>query len=325
MAIFTLSRFDMVFNSYQLFNHRPLYAEPYSPPMPPGYRSQVWTATEVSFAQGFLSANQRIVLKGVDFVVTTPTEATPFDLTGGTLASYDLFAGMGGNYAGLLVTGMAAPAAEFWTLTKAADWHAILVLAAAGDDTMTGQGMDDFIEGWGGSDTIVGGLGNDQLWGNGGRDFLYGGDGDDVIVGNDWAAGGSSTLWDECWGGTGDDMIFTGGYGSGYLVGEAGVDRMWGAGQSDVLEGGTGADYMAGGGGQDVFRVKADDMVAGEIDTVLDFQDGVDFIQLAPGTAYSLTDTAYGAFLTVAVAGGVWGMILQYTAAAQVADQIYLA
>jgi hypothetical protein len=78
------------------------------------------------------------------------------------------------------------------------------MVAAAGDDVITGTEEDDFIEGWSGSDYITGAAGNDRIWGNTGSDFLYGGADNDILVGNDWAPGGFSMLWAQCWGGAGD-------------------------------------------------------------------------------------------------------------------------
>jgi len=313
------------YNSYQLFSHQTAYDRRSTPPTSPGFSSEEWSASRIYRASGFRSANSSIELRGSEMEVTEPSETSSFNLTSGTLTGFLASSGMGGAYFSTEITGISLSAADFWTLTQASAWHDIYVLAAAGDDVMTGHYLHDFIEGFDGNDVINGLEGDDSLWGNDGRDFLYGGLGNDILVGNDWSPGASSDLWNECWGGEGDDLVFTGGYGSGYLVGDGGVDRLWGAGQSDVIEGGAGGDYLSGGGGLDIFKVKYADMQAGEIDMVLDFQDGVDYIQLAPNTIYSLVDSAYGAFLGVTVPGGSWGMLFSYNTASQVADQIFLA
>ena len=313
------------YNAYTLFSHETLYTNVFTPPSPPGYGYAVWSDTIISRSSGAFSFGRGVELLGAGMVVTAPTDSTPFNLTGGSLTGFSTFASGGGSFVKISANNIFISAALFWTLTKAQAWHDIYMVAAAGDDVITGTEEDDFIEGWSGSDFITGAAGNDRIWGNTGSDFLYGGADNDILVGNDWAPGGFSMLWDQCWGGAGDDFLYTGGYGSGHLDGEAGVDRLWGGGQSDVLEGGTGADFMAGGGGLDVFKVKTIDMVAGEIDMLLDFQDGLDFIQLAPGTSYSLDDSAYGAFLSVPVYGGSWAMLIPYNTAAQVADQIFFA
>jgi Ca2+-binding RTX toxin-like protein len=312
------------YNSYNLFKHPTSYAEVFIPPLPPGYGEAEWSETRIRHVYGFSSFGSIVELRGAGMVVTQPTDSTPFNLTGGSLTDFS-FSAFGRISVLNVASNIFMSAALFWTLTKAEAWHDIYMVAAAGDDVMTGTERADFIEGWSGSDVITGAAGNDRIWGNTGSDFLYGGADSDILVGNDWAPGGFSTLWNQCWGGPGDDFLYTGGYGSGHLVGEAGVDRLWGAGQSDVLEGGTGADFMAGGGGLDVFRVKAEDMVAGDIDTILDFQDGLSFIQLVPHTSYWLVDSAYGAFLSVPGTGGSWGMIIPYNTAAQVSDQIFFA
>jgi Ca2+-binding RTX toxin-like protein len=333
MGFFTTKYLDIgpefVFNSYGFFKHRAAYASPNptafstfpdytSIPPDSGIKFQLIVGSVDSIYVDALLGND------LDFSATPEQE---FELLEGTLTGFATGLGTDGTLetAEAFVDSISIPAAQFFALTKANAWHDIFVLAAADDDSMNGSSFHDFIEGWNGSDELIGNAGDDSLWGNAGGDILYGNEGNDILVGNDWAAGGTSAFWDACWGGSGDDLLFSGGYGSGYLVGEDGVDRIWGAGQSDVLVGGRGSDYLAGGGGLDLFTVNAADMVAGEIDTIMDFQDGLDFIKLSPGTIYSLSDSAYGAFLSVGVAGGTWGMIVQYNTAAQIADQIYLA
>ncbi|MGE0254525.1 MAG: hypothetical protein AB7N54_19020 [Alphaproteobacteria bacterium] len=70
--------------------------------------------------------------------------------------------------------------------------------AGAGNDTVTGQGLDDLVDG---------GSGNDTLGGGGGDDVIAGGTGDDVITGG----AGSDTLD----GGAGNDVIRGDGTGGG--------------------------------------------------------------------------------------------------------------
>jgi hypothetical protein len=314
------------YNAYTIFEHPTRYTAVFSLPGPPfptsGYAE--WSSTRIVVSTTFTS-HAKIELIGLGMVVSQPTTTTPFDLSGGLITGFNSTMAAVGVFFSTEISGLSLSAAQFWSLTQAKAWHDIYVLAASGNDVMTGHFMHDFIEGWDGSDVLYGLEGDDSLWGNGDRDFLYGGDGNDILVGNDWAPGAFSALWNECWGGGGDDLLFTGGYGSGYLVGEGGVDRLWGAAQSDVLEGGSGGDFLIGGGGIDIFKVKSADMVAGEIDMILDFEDGIDYIQLAPATSYSLQDSAYGALLSVVVPGGSWGTIISQTTAFQVYDQIFLA
>jgi Ca2+-binding RTX toxin-like protein len=253
----------------------------------------------------------------------------PFALTAGTVTGFHA-----GSFNGYIqafhnqlswdASGFNIDAATFWNLASTGQWHALWQLATAGDDTITGSNIDlDFIEGGLGSDTIFGRGENDSLWGNSGRNFLYGGDGNDTVVCHDWAAGGASTLWSEAHGDYGDDLIFTGAYGSGFLDGGANSDRMLGGPQADFLNGGEGIDYMAGGAGGDVFEVSSAGNIAGQYDFILDFQDGLDFIKLQAGAAWTVTDSAYGAIISAPVTG--FYVIVQYATAAMVSDQIYYA
>ena len=251
-----------------------------------------------------------------------------FSLTGGTVTGFETGQGGGlgmfSNGSFENAEGFSIAATTFWNLASTSQWHALWLLASVGDDTMTGSNVAvDFIEGGAGSDTISARGGDDTLWGNAGRDFLYGGEGNDVVVCNDWAAGAVSALWSEGHGDAGDDNIFTGGYGSGFLNGGAGSDRMWGGPQQDFLSGGAGVDFMAGGLGLDVFEVSAAGNVAGEYDFILDFQDGVDFIKLPVGAAWAIADSAFGAIISDPATG--FYLIVQYATVATVSDQIYYA
>ena len=100
-----------------------------------------------------------------------------------------------------------------------------------------------------GSDTIYGGAGNDTIYGQRDDDEVFGDDGNDVIVSD----AGSDTLY-----------------------GGAGNDTLRGEGDADTLYGGAGSDVLYGGDGADVFHFASG---SGE-DTIADFEDGVDHIQL---------------------------------------------
>jgi Ca2+-binding RTX toxin-like protein len=262
-------------------------------------------------------------LTGTGLTVQTTGD---FALTGGTVTGF----GTGTDTSGFpsnafeTATGFSIAAVTFWSLASTGQWHALWLLASAGDDTMTGSNVaasPDFIEGGAGSDLIYARAGDDSVWGNAGRDVLFGGDGKDTIVCNDWAAGAVSAFWSEGHGDAGDDLVFTGGYGSGFLEGGAGGDRLWGGPQSDFLSGGTGIDYMTGGLGLDVFEVTAAGAAAGEYDFILDFQDGVDFIKLPVGPVWSAADSAYGAILSAP--GSSFYVIVTGATVAMISDQIY--
>ncbi|MBW4681788.1 MAG: alkaline phosphatase [Microcoleus vaginatus WJT46-NPBG5] len=100
---------------------------------------------------------------------------------------------------------------------------------------------DDVVVGLLGEDDIVGNAGNDFLAGNEDQDFLDGGDGNDTL------RGGKEV--DTLTGGNGDDVVY-------------------GDMDDDLLSGGEGADRF----------VLTED---GGVDTILDFQAGIDVIEVA--------------------------------------------
>lgn len=120
-------------------------------------------------------------------------------------------------------------------------------------------------------DYLYGMAGHDQLFGHAGEDWLYGGAGDDRLN------GGEGEYTDYLFGEDGNDTLF-GGYGDDYLDGGAGNDKLYG---------GPGTDYLAGGAGSDWFvwaRGHADANLLyldPAIDTITDFQSGVDKIDVS--------------------------------------------
>lgn len=159
------------------------------------------------------------------------------------------------------------------------------IVGADGNDTLTGDGGSDTIIGLGGQDDIDGGVGNDFLYGGRDNDIVHGGDGDDVVRGNrndDELHGGDGT--DRLYGG-GNNDILDGGADRDFLVGENGNDR---------LDGGEGNDNLTGGAGADVFEFAT----GGGFDRILDFEDGIDTIDVSGTTANSLGD------ITLSSAGG---------------------
>lgn len=156
--------------------------------------------------------------------------------------------------------------------------------AGAGDDQVIGAGGDDRIglgdgddraNGQGGADEIFAGAGDDVVDGGAGDDEIYGGAGVDTLNGgadNDTVYGGDDG--DTIKGGVGDDM----------LLGEAGDDIISGDGGLDTIAGGTGDDTLygfditlVGDGVKDVFVFAEGD----GNDTIADFEDGVDFVDVS--------------------------------------------
>ena len=83
-------------------------------------------------------------------------------------------------------------------------------------------------------------------------------------------------------GGAGNDKIL-GGVGNDVLTGGAGNDSLFGGDQSDVLFGGLGRDNLSGGAAADVFEftATANSAVGALRDVILDFETGVDHLDLS--------------------------------------------
>lgn len=131
---------------------------------------------------------------------------------------------------------------------------------SAGNDTLTGGGLEDVIRGGAGDDTIHGGGGHDEIDGQAGNDLIDGGDGGDSIHGSD---GG-----DRIDGGSGDDVLFGdggddtihGGDGNDTITGnglpaDQGHDLLYGDAGDDTLIGGPGTAEMHGGTGDDTYVI----------------------------------------------------------------------
>ena len=148
------------------------------------------------------------------------------------------------------------------------------ISGGAGNDMLIGRAGNDRLDGGAGDDTLAGGAGNDTLTGVRGNDTLTGGSGDDVL------SGGSGR--DLIMGGRDNDHLI-GGADNDMLIGGAGVDRLEGGRGGDGLAGGTGDDYLIGGSGEDRFVFDP----RNGTDTIADFRDGEDFIDLS---SFGLTD-----------------------------------
>ena len=113
-----------------------------------------------------------------------------------------------------------------------------------------------------------------------GNDILYLGAGDDVING----LGGDDTLF----GGAGADTL-EGGIGQDTIEGGVDADNLSGGDGADTLIGGQGADSLIGGAGADSFKLTADDL--GTTDTVTDFENGTDLLDVSDILAGLITDS----------------------------------
>ncbi len=166
--------------------------------------------------------------------------------------------------------------------------NVIIAYGVTIENAIGGNGADEII----GNDVannIQGGFGNDEIEGAGGADIIFGNQGNDYIDGGD---GGDSLIGglgrDRILGGDGADSI-RGGGGNDVLKGQAGDDTIWGGSGNDVIYGGTGSDIMIGGAGADLFIFKENDIVDSGVDTIRDFEDDVDVIEIH---GYTDTDVA---------------------------------
>lgn len=166
-------------------------------------------------------------------------------------------------------------------------------IGGSGDDTLTGNDADNTLTGNAGDDTILGGRGNDDIDGGANNDTLRGNGGADQIesasgtntmhgdTGADTLIGGSGT--DTIYGNSGADTISGGGSGD-FLYGGRGDDTISGGAGNDRITGGMGQDTLTGGAGADTFIFDyVSDSWAGSNrrDTIMDFEVGVDHIDLA--------------------------------------------
>lgn len=137
------------------------------------------------------------------------------------------------------------------------------LISGGGDDKVSGGNGDDWVTGSGGDDLLLGQNGNDALRGGGGNDELRGGSGHDLLEGQN-----------------GSDLL-KGDRGNDTLRGGDGDDRLFEAIGNGTLDGGSGNDWMKGGDGFDTFVFET----GSDQDTIADFEDGIDLIDLA---AYGL-------------------------------------
>ncbi|MEG5122081.1 hypothetical protein QUB74_26725, partial [Microcoleus sp. A2-C2] len=201
------------------------------------------------------------------------------------------------------------------------DW----LFGGDGADALFGDEADDTISGGEGNDKIYGGKNNDLVHGDLGNDLIYGGDGSDELCGgegNDTISGdrsdnrgfavGANDQQDCINGGDGDDLLY-GNEGQDNINGDAGNDTLYGGKDSDILNGGAGDDWLFGGAGEDTLigGLGSDQFVLGAdggIDTVINFEVGVDKFVLTGGVSFQqlqFSATPDGTLLRVAGSGQV--------------------
>lgn len=147
------------------------------------------------------------------------------------------------------------------------------------DEFVYGTPNNDILNGTASADQINGLAGSDIIYGKAGNDIIDGGDGDDVVYGgndNDLLRGGNGS--DRLYGDAGNDQ----------LLGEVGNDILYGGDGDDLLNGGAGSDQLYGNAGIDTF-VLASGM---GLDSIYNFQDGVDTIRLDGGLTFGALQIA---------------------------------
>ena len=167
----------------------------------------------------------------------------------------------------------------------------------AGDDRIIGNDNLQTFYGGEGSDVLIGLGGFDTLFGEAGDDFVYGGrdndvvtggDGNDVVRGN---RGNDLLIGDDGTAGDGSDRIYGGG-GNDELRGGGARDFLLGENGNDFLDGGAGDDNLSGGAGRDTFAYNwwSFDTYSHGFDRILDFEDGLDLIDLRVSTFSDAAD-----------------------------------
>ena len=194
------------------------------------------------------------------------------------------------------------------------------VLGGAGNDRLYGNGMGNLLNGGDGNDVLAGFAGNDTLIGGAGRDRLMPGLGNDTVDGglgadtvdySDTALGWTVDISlhsataglpflgvykhtlsgiENVTTGSGNDTVY-GDKGANIITGNAGDDSLSGGEGNDTLYGRDGSDTLAGGAGIDRLFGGADDDVfvfdtASSTDTVFDYEDGIDRIDLSALVGY---------------------------------------
>ncbi|EPX83959.1 S8 family serine peptidase [Salipiger mucosus] len=169
----------------------------------------------------------------------------------------------------------------------------------SGADHLQGALGNDSLDGGTGNDTLLGQEGNDRLDGGTGQDSMSGGTGNDVYVVDDEGdqvieqAGEGNDAMYILGSGSFDvgDHVETGrlfdSAGNAELHGGLGDNSIWGNDYDNVLSGGVGSDTLRGGGGADTFEFTD---ASGETDYIVDFETGIDDIDLDAILADTATD-----------------------------------
>ena len=198
-----------------------------------------------------------------DDATTTPTEAKYFDdaknftllkgagltfdasdlPTGGTISTFELVAA--GQTTFKIESIPNVKVTDLSDFVTSGDTKGLLGLVLAGNDTITGTGLDDKLSGFAGNDTFLGG---------GGKDVMDGGSGVDTASYRTSSAAVTVNLTTGT--GTGGDAQGDTLTGIERLIGSKFADTLTGNGEANFLiDGGRGLDKLTGQGGNDSYAV----------------------------------------------------------------------
>jgi len=113
------------------------------------------------------------------------------------------------------------------------------------------------------------------------------------------------------------------------ITGGVNVDTISGGEGADVITGGAGADILTGGAGTDVFVLLESGLVSNAAvvavlgDTIVDFEDGIDLLQINAASLASLTGYVSNASGVTGSSGAQGANFLVAGAGGQVANQAY--
>lgn len=167
--------------------------------------------------------------------------------------------------------------------------HADILVGDGKGNRIDGGAGDDRLDGLAGDDVLIGGKGNDRIDGGIGADRMEGGDGDDTYFVDDrgdrviesGAQGGVDTVRSQVDFTLGDSIerLYLTGTANLRGMGNVLANILYGNDGNNVLNGGKGADKLTGGAGADTFVFDYLETGA-NADTILDFQSGVDHIEI---------------------------------------------
>ncbi len=153
------------------------------------------------------------------------------------------------------------------------------------DDVLFGSRFNDTLDGRDGADDLMGGKGNDLLIGGNGNDYFNGGQGNDTASFQNDSSKVSVNLANGKANVNGKTEFLVqienaiGTSKNDTLNGDSGNNALDGGAGNDIIDGKQGKDVLTGDGGTDSFKFSTA-LGASNLDTITDFDPGVDTIEL---------------------------------------------